>query len=182
MVLNHNGKLGRTLNVDGKKQLVENLRHDTRPESVSALSEMLKDESWYLRELASNALVERGRIAVPALLAVLVDGLWYSRACAAVALGRLGAAEAAPAVSRMLAEPNRTVTQAAVHALVLLAAAGASAAVAHALDRAGHDARHAFLAHARARDAAVAERVASLLEENVADRGHGAFVLNPLAT
>ncbi len=165
MMLDDKKRLDKELNLEGKKRLVAELRGAQTPEAVALLFEILNDESWYLREMAVDALVECGRPVVPSLLDVLVGGLWYSRACAAIALGRLGAAEAAGPVAAMLTDSNRTVAEAATSALAALAAAGAEAAVARGLARAGSAARRTFLEAARLRNPSLGERVAGLLAD-----------------
>lgn len=164
MVLSdYRGVLDKRLNLEAKKRMVEDLRRTPTADAVSALAQMLRDESWYLRELAIDALAERGRQAVPYVLPLLASGVWYTRAAAALTLGRVGASEAAAPVVRMLTAANRTVAEAAVESLTLLASDGGAGAVASALARGADSAQQVFLTAARSRNADVAERVASLI-------------------
>src|SRR5689334_10539 len=129
MAFTDRAHLDRTLNLEGKKRLVASLREDSSTLAEGALLELLREESWYLRDLAAGALVERGRRVAPALLDVIAGGLWYSRATAAVALGRIGAPEAALPLAAMLTEGNRTVAEAAVSGLTCLTREGGERAV-----------------------------------------------------
>lgn len=130
---------GRTLdalrrkNLEGKKTFVEELRRQKTPQALSLLLEILCDESWYLRELAIDALAEMGSTAVPPVRRLLATGLWYTRAAAARALGRLGDGASAGTILLLVTDPNVAVHDAAVRALREMAAAGGGAAIRDAL-------------------------------------------------
>ena len=67
----------------GKRDYVRSLEQRRDEEALSLLVECLCDESWYLRELAENALLRLGMHAGEALLPLLEQGLWFSRVSAA---------------------------------------------------------------------------------------------------
>src|SRR6187399_1716763 len=96
----------------GKRDYVRSLEQRRDPEAMSLLVECLCDESWYLRELAENALLRLGDRAGETLAPLLAQGLWFSRASSARVLGRLGYAPAVPVLLHLLEDANGTVAQA----------------------------------------------------------------------
>jgi hypothetical protein len=123
----------RRKNLDGKRTFIDELKRQHDAKAISLLLEILCDESPYLRELATKALVEMGEPARAPLRGVLTTGLWYTRAAAVRALGAMGDAATAPHVLAMLEDSNRTARDAAVVALKSLVAAGQTAALGRAL-------------------------------------------------
>jgi HEAT repeat protein len=142
---------GRTLDamnargLAGKRDYVRSLEQRRDVEAMSLLVECLCDESWYLRDLAENALLRLGDRAGETLLPILEQGLWFSRASAAHVLGRLGYRPAAAGLLRLCADANATVVQAAQAALVELAHRGGSVRIAWELHRAPPEGRRDLL-------------------------------------
>jgi HEAT repeat protein len=132
---------GRTLDamnargLAGKRDYIRSLEQRRDEEAMSLLVECLCDESWYLRDLAENALLRLGDRGGEALLPILGQGLWFSRASAARVLGRLGYRPAAAALLGLCGDSNATVAQAALAALVDLAHRGGSVRIAWELHR-----------------------------------------------
>ena len=167
MAVRDGGHLDRTLNLEAKKRRVAELRTSLDPAAASALVELLRDDSWFVRDLASLAVVERGRVLAGAVLDVMTNGLWYSRASAALVLGQIGAIDAAAAVAALLRDGNRTVREAGYDALILLASGGGERAVALGVRALDTGLRAQFLDEARMRHPAIASRIA----ESYADLG-----------
>jgi HEAT repeat protein len=147
----------------GKREYVRGLEERPEEEKLSLLVECLCDESWYMRELAEEALDRCGEAAVPALLPLLGQGLWYTRASAARVLGRLGSRTSIPQLLAMMDDANATVVDAAGLALADVARRGGAAALARALYRQPPDARQRELAHMTGHDRPLGERLAKLL-------------------
>ena len=103
-------------NLEGKRALIADLRTRKTDKAVEILVDVLQDDSWYLRELATEALGEAGKDAVPRLREVLVGGLWYTRASAARALGKIGDPSVVPDLATLLEDTNQTVQEAALAA------------------------------------------------------------------
>jgi len=140
-------------------------RHPT-PDSIDILLDVLKQESWFLRDQAARALATLGDAVVEPLIEYLGNGLWYTRSAAASALGWMGSPAAAAPLVQLFRDPNRTVRDAARDALVHLCAHGAGvvevAAAIHALPE---RAQRFALDGLASRDSDVAERVAEILRE-----------------
>jgi len=119
-------------NLQGKRALVADLRRRKSDKAVAVLVDLLREESWYLRELAVEALAEMGDMAAPALNDLLVSGLWYSRAAAARALGKIGNVPGIPGLVRTLDDTNQTVQGASLASLADFVRAGHAEAVAMA--------------------------------------------------
>jgi len=100
--------------LDWIRQLAEN----PTPESIEVLLDVLKQESWFLREQASRALAGLGEQVVEPLIEFLGSGLWYTRTAAAAALGTMGLPIAAAPLTELLRDPNRTVRDAGRDALL----------------------------------------------------------------
>lgn len=182
MAVRDGGHLVRTLNLEAKKRRVAELRVSSEPEAASALVELLRDDSWFVRDLASAAVVERGRSLGGAVLSVMMSGLWYSRAAAALVLGRIGAVEVAPAVAALLHDGNRTVREAGYDALILLASAGGEHAVALGVRTLETGLRARFLDEARVRHPAIASRIAESYADTSRERDRGELALEPVRT
>lgn len=165
MGMGDRARLDRALNLDAKKRLVADLVDDESTEGTARLVDMLKEESWYVRSLATNALVARGMCAIPYLLGVVNGQLWFTRAAALGALARIGAHECVAPAVHTLADPNSTVRSAAADALVQLAGDGAARVVAHALARTDERRSSFFFARARALAPAVADSVGAHMHE-----------------
>jgi HEAT repeat protein len=111
-------------NLEGKRALIADLRRRQTEKSVELLVDLLEDESWYLRELAVEALADAGEAAIPRIYAILESGLWYSRAAAARAIGRIGHVESLGKLVEMLDEANSTVRDAALASVADMVVAG----------------------------------------------------------
>ena len=72
----------------GKREYVRSLEQRSDAEALSLLVECLSDESWFLRDLAEEALLRMGERGAPVLVPLLDQGLWFTRASAARVLGR----------------------------------------------------------------------------------------------
>jgi len=155
----------RRRNLEGKKALIADLRSRKTDKAVGILIGVLRDDSWYLRELAVEALAEAGEIAVPRLSELLDGGLWYTRAAAARTLGKMGYYEASPRLVQLLDDPNQTVQGASLASLADFVRLGRGIQVAREFYAAGprrcEELRRLFLAvHPEP-----AELVSTLLED-----------------
>jgi HEAT repeat protein len=70
------------------------------------LRQALKDEEWWVRQAAAEALGKIGSPAIPALLEALKDGMALVRQAAAEALGKIGDPQALPALLEALKDEN----------------------------------------------------------------------------
>lgn len=147
----------------GKRDYVRSLEQRRDAEAMSLLVECLCDESWYLRDLAENALLRLGDRAGETLAPLLEQGLWFSRASSARVLGRLGYAPAVPVLLLLLEDANGTVAQAAAAALCELGHRGCCARIAWELHRVDPRLRHARLATISALDRPLHDRLERLL-------------------
>jgi HEAT repeat protein len=149
--------------LEGKKEYVASLEARGDEQALSLLVECLCDESAFLRGLAEQALARLGQRAADALLPHLTQGLWFTRVSAAHVLGELGAAEALPGLAHLVADTNRSVAEAAIAALLRMAAAGQAVSAARALHRAPPAGRELVLAAAQAAGGDVAAQLARAL-------------------
>ena len=147
----------------GKRDYVRSLEQRRDEEALSLLVECLCDESWYLRELAENALLRLGMHAGEALLPLLEQGLWFSRVSAARVVGRLGYGPAAGGLLRLCADKNASVVQAARSALAELAHRGGSVRIAWELHRLAPERRRAMLELLLTMDKPLHERLERML-------------------
>jgi HEAT repeat protein len=150
----------------GKRDYVRSLEQRRDEEAMSLLVECLCDESWYLRDLAEEALLRVGPRGGATLVPLLDHGLWFSRASASRVLGRMGFGPAVPGLLRLLAESNHTVAGAALSALAELGHRGGSARIAWELHRLAPDARRRHLAELGSVDAPLATRIESMLRDD----------------
>jgi len=104
-------------NLEGKRTLIADLRRRQTDKAIEILIDVLQDDSWYLRELAVEALGESGEKAVPRLLELLRSGLWYTRAAAARTLGKIGHLPSIPELVALLDDSNHTVQGASLASL-----------------------------------------------------------------
>jgi HEAT repeat protein len=110
--------------LDGKRALILELGKRPSRRSVEILVELLRVESWYLRELAVRSLTQIGDPATAPLRGLLRSGLWYSRAAAARTLGKIGSVDALPDLVLLLSDSNHTVQGACLASLADLVRAG----------------------------------------------------------
>jgi HEAT repeat protein len=156
----------RLKDLEGRKALIAELRRRKGERSVSLLLEILCDESWYLRELAVEALGEMGDMAVGPLLSLLSSGLWYSKSAAARTLGRIGDPRALRPLVGLLDDANQTVAAGAAEGLLSLSARGLALAVARALYARGPEFRERALTLVRRTHPDDARRLATLLGDD----------------
>jgi len=151
---------------DEKVEWVRQLAQNPTPESIEILLDVLKQESWFLRDQASRALAGLGEGVVDPLIELLGSGLWYTLTAAAAALGSMGLPIAAAPLTELLRDVNRTVRDAVRDALVALCRNEMGRhAVALAFRDLPERAQQFALEGISARDAEVAERVASLVRD-----------------
>jgi len=148
----------------GKRDYVRSLEQRRDEEALSLLVECLCDESWYLRELAENALLRLGERAGETLLPLLEQGLWFSRVSSARVLGRLGYAPAAAGLLRLLDDSVASVAQAAGESLCELAHRNGSARIAWELHRMAPEQRHARLERFATLDRPLYERLERMVK------------------
>ena len=120
-------------NLEGRRAMVAELRKRSSDKAVSILVDLLSDESWYLRELAVEALGEIGSKSAPQLRRLLAGGLWYTRAASARAIGRMGYEPVIPDLVELLDDPNHTVQGACFASLAEMVSRGHTRQVARAL-------------------------------------------------
>lgn len=149
-----------------KREYVRGLEQRRDPEALSLLVECLCDESWYLRDLASQVFMRVGSDAFPVLLPLLDQGLWFTRTSTAIILGRLGCREAVPGFLRLTSDGNRAVIDTARDAIVAVGLAGGAPAIAWSLHRVAPDVRTRELDALATRDRDVAARVQELLRDS----------------
>ena len=159
----------------GKREYVRSLEQRSDEEALSLLVECLCDESWYLRELAEDALMRIGERATTVLLPLLEQGLWYTRASAARVLGRFGRRDAVDGLMRLTEDGNASVAEAAREALVMIGHHGGAVSLARALHGMPPDLRRRRADGIALRDRPLADRIERLMrtEELMSDE-HGA--------
>ena len=150
----------------GKRDYVRSLEQRRDDEALALLVECLSDESWYLRDLAENALLRLGDRGGEALLSIVEQGLWFTRASASRVVGRLGYGPAVPGLFRHCADSNASVVQAARAALVDLGHRGGSVRIAWELYRMAPEARHDMLALLGTADRPLHERLERMLRND----------------
>jgi HEAT repeat protein len=150
----------------GKRDYVRSLENRRDEEAMSLLIECLCDESWYLRELAEEALFRIGARSGPALVPLLDQGLWYSRASAARVLGRIGHRSAIGALVALTEDPVQTVRQEAYATLAVLAGQGGRVHLAWALQQLPPERRAERLEGLTSVDRVLAERLQRLFERD----------------
>jgi len=142
-----------------KRESVREMELRADDQSIGQLVECLRDESWYLRDLAETALVRLGRRASRALLPLLKQGLWYTRASAARIFGKIGDGDSVPPLFELTSDPNNTVGAAALDALLAIGHQRGAVRLAHSLHRMAPDARASRLDDIQRRDPALGERL-----------------------
>jgi HEAT repeat protein len=155
-----------TRSLAAKRETVRELELSADERSIAELAECLRDESWYLRDLAEAALVRLGHRASRALLPLLDQGLWFTRASAARIFGKIGDGDAVPALFELTHDGNHTVAAAAVDALLAIGQQRGAIRLAHALHRMAPDARAARLDELQARDPGLGERLRRFLRSD----------------
>jgi HEAT repeat protein len=151
---------------DEKQEWIRQLAEQPTNGSVDVLLDVLKQESWYLRDQAARALATIGEPVVDRLIEMLEVGLWYTRSSAASALGRMGLPVAATPLVDLLRDPNRTVRDAARDALVQICGNEVGAfAVASSVKDLAERAQRFVMDGIASRDPATAERIIAILAD-----------------
>jgi HEAT repeat protein len=150
----------------GKREYVRGLEQRSDAEALSLLVECLCDESWFLRDLAEDALLRLGERGAPVLVPLLDQGLWFTRASAARVLGRSAYRPAVPPLLRLTDDANAAVADAARDALIAVGRGGGAVSIARALHRLTPETRRRRHDELAARDRHVAERVRHLLQQD----------------
>ncbi len=150
----------------GKRDYVRSLEQRSDAEAMSLLVECLCDESWYLRELAEEALGRIGERAAPVLVPLLEQGLWFTRTSAARVLGRFAHRGAVDPLLRLTEDANETVVDAARAALVDIGLGGGAIHVARALHRLPPDLRRRRFDELADRDRGLGERVDRMMRND----------------
>ena len=151
---------------DEKQEWIRQLAEQPTNGSVDVLLDVLKQESWYLRDQAARALATIGEPVVDRLIEMLEVGLWYTRSAAASALGRMGLPVAAAPLVDLLRDPNRTVRDAARDALVQICDNEVGAfAVASSVKDLAERAQRFVMDGIASRDPAIAERIIAILAD-----------------
>ncbi len=166
-----------------KLEWIRELARNPTPDSIEVLLDVLKQESWFLRDQAARALATLGERVVEPLIDYLNSGLWYTRTAAASALGRMGLPVSAAPLVELLKDPNRTVRDAARDALVLVCGNEMGRfEVAVAIHGLPERARRFALDGLATRNPGIAERIADLMHDPAlpvqADRRHLARAVN----
>jgi len=150
----------------GKRDYVRGLEQRSDAEAMSLLVECLCDESWYLRELAEQALERIGERAAPVLVPLLEQGLWFTRTSAARVLGRFAHPGAVEPLLRLIEDANETVVEAARAALVEIGRGGGAIHIARALHRLPPDLRRRRFEELSDRDRPLGERLDHMLRND----------------
>jgi HEAT repeat protein len=149
-----------------KQEWIRQLAENPTPESIEVLLDVLKQESWFLRDQAARTLATLGERVVESLIELLESGLWYTRSAAASALGRMALPVAATPLVTLLRDPNRTVRDSGRDALVGLCANEMGLfAVADAIRTLPERAQSFALDGIQARDPERYQRLTGLLSE-----------------
>jgi hypothetical protein len=149
-----------------KREYVLGLEQRADPEALSLLVECLCDESWYLRELAENAFLRLGAEHSGVLLPLLEEGLWYTRTSVCRVLGRLGERRAVPGLLRLCSDPNETVVDEAVAALVAIGRQKGAFRLAHGLHGLPPDLRQTRWNAVAETDRPLADRVRRMMDND----------------
>jgi len=146
------------------RQYIDQLRGEPAGEAIPRLIEILGDESWFLRERASEALAAFGAAAAPATEMLLRSGLWYSRAAALRVLGAVAAPATLLPVLEFLNDANKSIAEEAARAVVGFCRAGRAVATAKILHGRGGVARDAALSLVRRIDPGAEVRLQRLIQ------------------
>ncbi|HEY3215505.1 MAG TPA: HEAT repeat domain-containing protein [Candidatus Eisenbacteria bacterium] len=150
----------------GKREYVRSLEQRNDAEALSLLVECLCDESWYLRELAEDALMRVGPSSSVVLLPLLEQGLWFTRTSAARVLGRFAHRDAVPPLFRLTDDGNETVAKAALEALVAIGHGGGTIRIARELSRQPPGPRRRRFEEISARDPLLARRIERMMRND----------------
>jgi HEAT repeat protein len=155
-----------TRGLSAKREQVRELELRADDDAIQRLLDCLRDESWFLRDLAEQALTRLGRRGADALVPLLRQGLWYTRAGASRILGRIGYGDAVPSLFELTQDSNHSVGSAALDALLEIGRQRGAIRLAHALHRMPPDARQQRMDEIQARDALLGERLRRLMRSD----------------
>lgn len=155
-----------TRGLAAKREAVRDLELSADEGSITRLVDCLRDESWYLRDLAEAALIRLGHRASRALMPLLNQGLWFSRASAARIFGKIGDGDAVPALFELTRDSNHTVGAAALEALLAIGHQRGAIRLAHTLHRMPPDSRASRLDEIQSRDPSLGERLRRFLRSD----------------
>jgi len=147
----------------GKREYVRSLEQRGDAEALALLVECLCDESWYLRDLAEEALLRLGERGAPVLVPLLEQGLWFSRTSAARVLGRTAHRPAVQPLLRLADDANATVAEAVREALGEIGRSGGAISLARGLAVLSPEMRRRRTDEIRHRDRHLMERVERLM-------------------
>jgi hypothetical protein len=150
----------------GKREYVRGLEQRSDAEALSLLVECLCDESWFLRDLAEEALLRLGDRGAAVLVPLLGQGLWFSRSSAARVLGRTAHRPAVPGLLRLGDDANASVAEAAREALTMIGRSGGAISLARGLAHLAPEVRRRRGDELRVRDRHLMERVERLMEHD----------------
>lgn len=148
-----------TRGLASKREYVRDLEQRADEDALARLCECLRDESWFMRELAEEAFMRLGSNGARALVPLLRQGLWFTRSSAARTLGRLGYGDAVPELFVLTEDANETAAASARDALVEIGHRGGAIRLAHALHRMPPDLRQRRVREIVSRDPALGERL-----------------------
>jgi HEAT repeat protein len=150
----------------GKREYVRGLEQRGDAEALALLGECLCDESWYLRDLAEEALLRLGERGAPVLVPLLDQGLWFSRTSAARVLGRTAHRPAVRPLLRLADDVNATVAEAAREALGSIGRGGGAISLARGMAVLPPEVRRRRSNEIRVQDRHLMERVERLMEHH----------------
>lgn len=104
--------------MDEARHYIDRMRSHPAQEAIPKLIELLRDESWYLRERAGEAIASFGFEAAPAVEEVVRSGLWYTKAAALRVLGQIAAPQSLSVLMEFVDDTNRTIAEASIDALI----------------------------------------------------------------
>lgn len=104
--------------MDEARHYIDRMRSHPPEEAIPKLIELLRDESWYLRERAGEAVASFGFDAAPPVEEVVRTGLWFTKAAALRVLGQIAAPRSLSLLLEYVDDTNRTIAEASVSALI----------------------------------------------------------------
>ena len=152
--------------LSAKREYVLDLERRADEESLRKLAECMRDESWFLRDLAEQAFGRLGEPGARALRPLLKQGLWYTRTSAARALGRMGHVDSVPELFELTQDANEMVAAAARDAIVAVGRQRGAVRIAHVLHRMPPDLRRRRMDEIVSRDAVLGERLSRLMRSD----------------
>ncbi len=153
--------------MDEVRRYIDRMQARPPDEAIPKLLELLRDESWYLRDRAGCALAGFGFEAAPAVEELTAEGLWFARAAGLRVLGQIAAPRSLCCVMDFLDDANRTISDEAGRALREFCRRDRALAVAKILHGRGKALREKVLGIIVRLDAEDEARLRRLLEADV---------------